>query len=379
MLGMGVGALALIIVLSAFNGINALVEDMYSTFDADIRIEALKGKTFELSESLSNELDQIQEVDLVNHVLEETVMLRFGENQTFATIKGVENSFLEMSRMDSLLWFGEPILFAPDSTPRMLVGYMIAEKLNLYARSRFVPLNVYAAKSEASNLVQYENAFRVEKIIPSGIFAVNVDIDAKYAVAPLSFVEKLLKREHHVSAIELQLLPDAREKDVLSKIEAIFPPEKFLTRTRYQQNELLYKANNSEKWATFLILSFILLIATFNIIGSITILFLDKKKDVSILLSIGVTKEDIRSIFFMEGLLITTVGGMIGLLIGVIIVALQGQFGFIKVQGLLVDSYPVLLLVNDLFLILGVVLVIGILASWIPVRLLTRKLDFSLV
>jgi lipoprotein-releasing system permease protein len=379
MLGMGVGALALIIVLSAFNGINALVEDMYSTFDADLRIEPQKGKTFELNGSILEGIKQIEEIEQVNKVLEETVMLRFGENQTFATIKGVEESFLKMSSMDSLLWFGEPILFAPDSTPRILVGYMIAERLNLYARSSFVPLNVYAAKSEASNLIQYENAFRVEKIIPSGIFAVNVDIDAKYAVAPLSFVGKLLKRENHVSAIEFQLLQGAKEKDVISKLEVIFPEVEFLIRTRYQQNELLYKANNSEKWATFLILSFILLIATFNIIGSITILFLDKKKDVSVLLSMGTSKQDIRSIFFIEGLLISTVGGLIGLFLGVLIVFLQGQFGFIKVQGLLVDSYPVLLLANDLFLIIGLVLLIGILASWIPVRLLTRKLYFSLV
>lgn len=372
MFGVGVGAAALIIVLSAFNGINNLVEGLYSSFDAEIRIEIVKGKTFEDSAELRSKIINNSAVENLNRSLEETVLIKYKDSQAFAVIKGVDSLFVKQSGLDSLMWAGEPELEAKNGNPKLIIGYMVAEQLGLFIHNALQPLFVYAAKHSSGNHVNMENAFYIEPISPSGIFAINQDIDAKYTVAPYAFVEELLQKKNQVTAYELKLKSGNNVEEVKTEIQSLVGDE-FVVKTRYEQNELLYKTNNTEKWATFLILTFILLIATFNVIGSLTILILDKKRDIFVLKGMGATLQTIKRIFFVEGLLISLTGGGVGLFLGIILVVLQSYFGFIPVEGLLIDHYPVELKWIDVLSIMGIITVIGSLAAMLPSRVVLNR------
>lgn len=370
MFGVGVGALALVIVLSAFNGINNLVETLYSSFDQEIRIEATEGKTITDSDSLRNYLVKLPEVKTMNRSLEETVFLRYKDSQTFATIKGVDSVFLGMSGLDSVLWAGEAELETSLGKQQLIVGYMVAEKLGLFVQSAFNPVMVYAAK-RTSSFTSPENAFYTEPIGASGIFAINQEIDAKYVVASLDFTQNLLQHTDQITAYEMQLADGVDPITFKQQLTAALGSG-YTVKTRYEQNALLYKTNNSEKWATFLILAFILLIATFNIIGSLTILILDKKRDTFVLKGMGASPQFLRKLFFAEGMLISLTGGLIGIGIGVLIVLVQQYFGIIPVQGLLVEHYPVDLQLTDIVLIFGLVVAVGALAASLPTRFVLK-------
>lgn len=372
MFGVGVGASALIIVLSAFNGINNLVEGLYSSFDAEIRIEVVRGKTFEDTPDLRHKIQDHPSVESLNRSLEETVLIKYKDSQAFAVIKGVDSVFITQSGLDSLMWAGEPELRAKNGNPKLIVGYMVAEQLGLFIHNALQPLFVYAAKNTGGNHVNIDNAFYIEPISPSGIFAINQDIDAKYTVAPYSYVEELIQKPGQVTAYELRLADKSDPEKVKEEIQA-WIGDTYKVKTRYEQNELLYKTNNTEKWATFLILTFILLIATFNVIGSLTILILDKKRDIFVLRGMGATKQMIKRIFFVEGLLISLTGGGVGLLLGIILVVLQSHFGFIPVEGLLIDHYPVELKLMDILYIIGLITVIGSIAAMLPARVVLNR------
>ena len=374
MFGVGVGAMALILVLSAFNGINSLVEGLYSSFDAEIRIEAVNSKTFYDNAEIRSKILSVEEVAIIGSSLEETVLIKYKDSQTPAMIKGVDSTFIARSGIDSLMWAGDADLYAQNGKPKLMVGYFVAEKLGLFIQNALRPMYVFAAKSNASKSTTIENAFYIEPISPSGVFAVNQDIDAKYTVAPIEFVELLLQTSGEVTAFELQLHDAKKAEIVQQQLQEILGKE-YEVKTRFQQNEILYKTNNTEKWATFLILSFILLIATFNVIGSLTILILDKKRDIFVLRGMGATLKTIRRIFFVEGLLITLTGGFTGLGLGILLVLLQSQFGFIPVEGLLVDYYPVELQLMDVLSISTIIIVIGSLAAILPSRVVLGRFN----
>ncbi len=373
MFGVGVGAMALIIVLSAFNGINNLVEGLYSSFDAEIRIEASHGKTFTDSDDLRSKILAFDEVKTLNRSLEETVLLKYKSSQAFATIKGVDSVFIAQSGLDSLIWAGNGNLHGMANQPQLISGYMVAEKLGLFVQNAFQPINVYAAKDNSSKNVSVENAFYIEPITAAGIFAINQDIDSKYVVAPFEFVEKLIQKKGKVTAYELELTDVKKLKGFQELLQETLGSE-FVIKSRYQQNELLYKTNNTEKWATFLILSFILLIATFNIIGSLTILILDKKRDIFVLHGMGATEKTVQNIFFTEGLLISITGGFTGLFLGITLVVLQAQFGFVPVEGLLIDHYPVELQLTDIISISAIIIAIGSLAAYLPSTIVLKRM-----
>jgi ABC-type lipoprotein release transport system permease subunit len=374
MFGIGVGAMALILVLSAFNGINHLVEGLYSSFDAEIRIEATIGKTFKDTDELKNKILSTPGIKSVNRSLEETVFIKYKDSQTFAIIKGVDTVFIAQSGLDSLMWAGDPSLYAKNGNPQILVGYLVAEQLGLFVHNALRPVFIYAAKSTTSTSVSMENAFYVEPIALSGVFAVNADMDAKYTVAPLPFVRDLLQKPNRLTAYEIALMDGKKLESIKERLQQVLG-EEFTVKTRYEQNELLYKTNNTEKWATFLILTFILLIATFNVIGSLTILILDKKRDIFVLRGMGASTQMIKRIFFYEGLLISLTGGMIGLTLGVILVLLQSQFGFIPVEGLLIDHYPVALQIQDILSITGIIILLGSLAALLPANVVLKRFE----
>ncbi|MBP7497953.1 MAG: FtsX-like permease family protein, partial [Bacteroidales bacterium] len=237
------------------------------------------------------------------------------------------------------------------------------------------PISVFIPDRKNASLSNPVNAFNNDYLQCSGIFSVKQEIDTKYVIVPLSFVRKMMDYKDELTSIEISLKKGYNDKEVQADIQKLLG-EKFTVKTRYQQEALLYKVMKSEKWAVFLILVFILLIATFNVIGSVTMLILDKKKDIAILASMGADSKLVRKIFLFEGLIINLAGALIGLSIGALICFLQYEFGFVKLQTsamFIVTAYPVIMQFWDFILVFATVLIIGFAASYYPTRSISKK------
>ncbi|MCO6500997.1 MAG: ABC transporter permease [Vicingus serpentipes] len=371
-IGVGVGTMALIIVLSAFNGLENLVEHLYASFDPDIKITIKKGKTFNASTFPKEKILQIPEVAFYSETLEEIALVKYEDKQTVATVKGVENSFYEMSGLDTLLIEGnQKELTQVDNY--IVLGYGIADQLALFLSNGFAKkVSVIVPKKGHQKGLMPDSEFNRKWAVPSGIFSVSPDFDTKYVLTSLPFAQQLTQHNEQVSAIELGLTKEANWDVIKTQIESVVGTE-YEVKTRYELNELVFKTNKTEKWITFLILSFILVIASFNIIGSLTMLIIDKKKDVWILKTMGTTHSTIRKLFFIEGMLINLVGAFSGMLIGAFVCWLQIRFGLLRLEGGIVEFYPMALELTDFINVAGVVLVIGLIASWYPVRVLTKR------
>lgn len=371
MISIGVGSLALIVVLSVFNGLQSLVESMYESFEPDLKITIVEGKTIDLSEFPLDRITAISGIDQYTRVIEEVVGIKNGENQCIATLKGVEDSFLSMTNIDTALIDGHAVLES-QGINYGLVGYGIASRLGLYLENG-ENLNIYIPKRGDISSLSMSNAFTFKQITPSGIFFINPDFDEKYIVVPFSFLQEALKYEDQVTSIEISLSDANQLKSIQSTLKNILG-EKYLVENRYEMNALLYKTNQAEKWITFMILAFILIIAAFNILSSLTILIMDKKEDIKVLRSMGASKSLIKRIFFTEGILINLIGAGGGLLIGTIICLLQQHVGLLKLGGGIVEYYPVEIQPLDFILITTTVIIIGGFSSYFPVKLLTKKL-----
>lgn len=372
MLGVAVGTMAMVVVMSAINGLTELVENLYSSFDASIRIEAAHGKYITVDDLPMQDILSDGRVTNSTRTLEETVLIKYEDAQVFATVKGVDESFVDISGLDSSIWSGSSTLTAEDGRQFVTVGYMLARNLGINLSNVFQPLQFYTANPTANLATSMTSAFYVESIFPAGIFAINADLDNQYVVAPISFVQKLVRDFNRVSSVELEVVPETNLNQLRDDLQLIVGNQ-FDVKTRFQLNEMLYKTNNTEKWAVFLILSFILLIATFNILGSLTMLILDKKEDLFILSSMGANNNFLRSVFIWEGLLIAFIGGAIGLLFGLVLCWLQEEFKLVALQGMLVDSYPIQIIWSDLAAIVLVVFLIGLLAAGIPSALIIKR------
>lgn len=371
MVGVGIGTMALIVVMSAFNGLENLVSGLYSSFDPDIKITAKAGKTFDAEKFPKDKIKKTKGVAYYCESLEETVYVRYKDNEGIATVKGIEEDFIAMSGIDSMITEGEMVIKSKDNN-FAVVGYGIAYKLGLFIENVFEPLRIYSARRNEISGMNPEQTFKLGNIMPSGIFMINQDFDMKYILVPLGFAKELLEREKEISAVEIGLEENSDEKTVKSEIAKIAGDD-FVVKTRYEMNEIIYKTNQTEKWITYLILSFILVIATFNVIGSLTMLILEKKEDMKILLSMGAEKSVIKKIFMFEGLLITLIGGLGGLLLGALLCTGQQWFGFVRLQGVITDFYPVKLMPFDFIAVISTVLLIGFFASWFPVKYVTGR------
>jgi lipoprotein-releasing system permease protein len=368
--GIAVGTMALIIVLSAFNGLETLVEDLYASFDPDLKITVVKGKTFEEDTFPKDKVLAIPEIKFITASLEEVALIKYEDKQTIATVKGVENDFYLMSGIDSLLIEGA-INHEPGNN-NIVLGWGIADKLALFISESSYRVSIIVPKKGTKKSLAPNSEFIKKTAYAAGIFSVNPDFDTKYTLADLSFVQKLLNHPNRLSSIELGLEKGCDWDVVKEKVQQIVG-EQYKVETRYEMNELIYKTNKTEKWVTFLILSFILVIASFNIIGSLTMLIIDKKKDVWILKTMGANNSVIRKIFFAEGMLINLLGAISGMAIGAFVCWLQMQFGLLRLDGGVVDYYPIELNIMDFVNVSIIVIIIGLIASWYPVMVLTKR------
>lgn len=369
-----VGTMALIIVMSVFNGFENVVIKLFNTFNPEIQITAAAGKTFDITTLPVEKIKAIPGVVYYTDVIEENALLKYKEKQFIATIKGVNPDYQKLSGIDTMMTQGE-FEIQKDSNNFAVVGQGVAYNLGLELNDYLNPLEVYVPRHGSSSMTNMMEAFNSEVLFTSGIFSVQQDYDEKYVIIPIRFARKLLDYENEVTSVELGLESDADRELIQKQIEETVG-EKFVVKNRFQQQELLYKIMKSEKWAIILILSFILLIATFNIIGTLTMLILDKKKDISILWSMGADRKLIRRIFFAEGMMITFLGSILGLALGVFICWLQQRFGLVRMPeggSFVITAYPVRMQLMDFVYVFAIDMVIGVITSWYPVKQISKK------
>ena len=372
--GVTLSTVAIIIIMSVFNGLNDLMKSLLGSFDPDLKITAIEGKRFDPSKTVDFEkLLEIPGIASVNPVIEENALLRYGKKEHIATLKGVEKSYRDYSGLDTMLIDGQ-FMLQEDNMEFAVVGAGVAGILGIGLQ--FIdPLIMYVPKRTASKNLNLENATIRKVVFPSGIFSVQQEIDSRYVVVSLELARQLFGYKTEVSAIEIAFTADAVSDEIQSEVKKILGPE-FEVKNRFEQQELIFKTIKSEKLMAFLILTFILFVASFNIIGSLTMLIIDKKKDIETLRSLGANAQSIRQIFLLEGWLISIAGAVFGLILGISFVLVQQYFGIIKLYGsgnFIIDSYPVLLEWNDILLVFGTVVSMGYLAAWYPVRYVTRK------
>lgn len=363
--GIMVSTLGLIIVLSVFNGFSNLVVSLYNSFDPDIKVTATIGKTFEPA---LLDLEKIRKTEGVEHLtwtLEENALIKFSDRQFIATIKGVDDDFFNIAQLDDKIVEGNSKL-TQNGTDYALVGGGIAYSLSLSLTDPFNVLTVYVPKKgKPVSILNPEEAFNIKAIRPAGVFAIQQDFDSKFVLVPMRFAREIIGADTRVSALEIGIKDGADEEQVRQEIMSL-SGNQFEVKTRLQQHDFLYRILKTEKWGVYFILTFILIIAIFNIIGSLTMLIIEKKKDIGILTALGAEKKFIRRIFFYEGLMVTMSGALTGLFLGGLICLAQQHFGFIKLdnsESFLIDAYPVELQLLDFVYVLLIVFTIGLMAS----------------
>jgi lipoprotein-releasing system permease protein len=364
-----VGTAALILVLSVFNGFEGLVKSLYSSFYPDIKIGPANGKQITLTEDQLNKLRSVKGVTGLSLVVEEKALLQNGDYQSIVYLKGVDENYSSVTGVSRHVIKGNFDIGDPDN-PLLVLGAGIENAIGVQSDRNLAPLVVYLPRKTEVDLSDPLQSVSSDTINTAGTFLIQQDFDDKYAITNLQFIKDMLSMpKDEYGAAELALAPNINEINVQQQLQNILG-NTYIVQTRYQQNRSLYTVMQTEKWFIYAILSLILVVAAFNMIGALTMLILEKKQDISVLHALGGNKAFIQRIFISEGLLLALIGGGVGMLLALTIAFLQINYKLIALEGgsFLLDYFPVKLNPAD-FLLVGVtVLVIALIASWIPAR-----------
>ena len=375
-LGLALGAAALVLVLSVFNGFEKLITGMMSNFNPDVKIVATKGKTFTSDSLKINQLRQIKGVDLLSETLEETAFFEYEKSQAIGTLKGVDDNFSKINRIDSTVREGRYLLHDTQNDYAVLGGG-IRNQLGVYERNMLTPLSIYMPKRGEVGVL--EQPFAKRFVYPAGAFVIQSEVDNQYVLTNLQFVRDFLNTENEVSAYEIKLKPDANASSALSEIRAIMGND-FTVKDHYQQDEAFLKLMNIEKWMSYAILSLTILLVAFNMVGSLWMMVLEKKQDISILKSMGAQDKLIRNIFLNEGFLLCGMGLMSGFVVAIILYLfhIYTEGGLVPLPpGFASDRYPVALKTVDFVVVATTVIVIGLLAS-LPAALRAMRVETAM-
>jgi lipoprotein-releasing system permease protein len=371
-LGVTVGTAAMIAVLSGFNGLENLIRSFYNTFDPDLKIEATTGKFLAGDSTAFSALADLPEVDAYCLVLEDKALMQFRDKEYIATIKGVDRQYSSVTDFTETINRGN--YFGRMTDEVGVVGIGVAYYLNLVRLDFVDPLRVYVPMDNYKVGLDPTQSVNMEPLYPVGIFSVQPDYDIKYVVTPINYAQKLFNKQNTYSSVEVKLSGYIDIDDAKEKVSSVLGPD-YKVLDRNEQQATIFRVIKIEGLATFLILAFILTIASFGILGSLIMLILEKKEDIHTLRSLGLNLQRIKRIFLTEGLIISSTGCLLGVALGVALVVLQQQFGLISLgQGYAMDAYPVALQLGDVVNVFLTVMAIGSLVSWLAVRRL--KTDF---
>ena len=364
-----VGSLALFIVLSGFSGLRSYSLQFTTIFDSDLKVYPANGKTFAFSKSSENKLKNIKGIDAFSKIIEERVFLQYRGKNHIALIKGVDENFKNVIPIDSILFLNKWL--TPDKD-EVVIGLGISQKLSMGVFDYGNLLEIYVPKPGTGQIINPIDAFTKRKVIASGMYSVNQDLDNKYVFSDIEFARSLLKLDTtKVSSLELKLVPNADSKNIRQQLKAVIPDE-IIIKNRIQQNDGLYKMLNIENLFVYIFVSLIAAIAIFNIAGTIIMTILEKRGTIKTLSSLGLTIKEIRKIFFYKGVLMTLIGLLIGLFFGITAVFLQQKIGFVPITPSL--PYPVRLKLINVIIVFVTILVLGAFASKIAATRVSEKL-----
>lgn len=377
--GVALATLALVCTLSVFNGFQDMVAGFFTAFDPELKITVREGKVFEPGTAAIREVRALPEIDVWTETLEENAMVQYKDRQAMAVIKGVEDNFEQLTSIDSLLYGAGEFILHDSIVDYGVLGVELISELG--TGLQFIdPLQVYAPKRNVRvNMANPSASFNRDYLFSPGVvFVVNQQkYDARYILTSLDFARRLFNYDTEVSAIELKLNPDADASAVQRKISRMLGDD-YVVLNRYEQQADVFRIMEIEKFISYLFLTFILAIACFNVIGSLSMLILDKREDVETLRNLGADDRLIARIFLFEGRLISLFGALAGIILGLLLCFFQQRFGIISLGGgsgsFIVDAYPVSVHVTDVILIFITVIAVGFLSVWYPVHYLTRRL-----
>lgn len=337
---------------------------MYSNFDAQLQVTALHSKTFSAKTIPFNSIIQIDGIATYSKVLEENVLLKYSNKTGIATAKAVDENYLKVAHIDTCIEKGVALIQSGD-TNFALCGEGLAYQLGIDPDNQFDFLSIYAPKKGEVNFINPENAFNRELVIPTGIFAIQPEIDNKFILVPLRFLNALLEKEDEISAIEIKLKPHASITRVKAQLTAVMGPQ-FAIKNRFEQREAFYKLVKIEKLISYIIILFILVIAIFNTVGTLYMLVMEKEREIKILHSMGFNANSIASIFAWQSLFIASVGGIIGIVLGAVISFAQQAFGFIKISADSSQAYPIAFSTLDAVIVFITIFVLGLITAIYP-------------
>lgn len=376
--GVALATLALICTLSVFNGFQDLVTSFFTAFDPELKITPVHGKVFDGQDSRVLALKRMPEVAVYSESLEDNAMVQYQGRQAMAVIKGVEDNFDRLTPIDSILFGRGELMLHDEVADYAIPGIQLLSALG--SGIRFLdPLEIYAPKRGAKvNVANPSSAFVSGRLFSSGlVFAVNQEkYDASYILTSLAFARRLFQYDTEVSSINLRLKPDVDIEQLKRKLQNQLGKD-FRVQDRYEQQADTYRIMRVEKFISYLFLTFILVIACFNVIGSLSMLIIDKREDVVTLRNLGANDAQIVRVFLFEGRMISFIGAFIGVALGLLLCWLQQRFGLIRLGSsgsFVVDAYPVSVEIMDVVIVFVTVLLVGFLSVWYPVRYLSKRL-----
>ena len=361
---------ALIVILSAMNGLTGTVADLYNSFEPDLKITVNKGKNFVMQDELIDKIESIDGVKMISQTLSDKALIKNIDKQALVTIKGIDQNFNKVTNINSAIVDGDYGL--GDTTKgKILMGMGVAGQLQINIKEFVNELSIFSPIKGKSGSLNPEDNLNQIYVTPCGIFSLNDEFDYQFAFVSLETARKLFDEPNKVSAIEIAC-EKGKEDEIQNKISELLGSN-FEVKNRYQLNDVLFKTLETEKLATFIILAFILIIATFNIIGALTMLIIEKRKDIKTLYSLGANISLIRNIFMREGFLITGIGTVIGLVLGLFVCWLQLKFHLVTFgEGFVIPYYPIDIQLKDFVWIFGLIMIIGFFAALYPVRIFTK-------
>jgi lipoprotein-releasing system permease protein len=362
-----IGTASLIIILSAFNGFESLVKSLYSSFYTDLRVKPAKGKILTLTKDQLQKLAQFPGVKAVSLIAEEKALLQNGEFQAIVFIKGVDSNYAAVAGVPEKMIRGTFTVGTAEN-PRAILGAGIENAIGVLSDRSLIPISVYLPRKGAVSLNNPLESLSQGEILPAGSFSIQSEFDNKYVITNIDFLRQYLNYgEDEYSSVEIALTDLQEERKVQEGLQQLLGAG-VLVQNKYEQNKSLYSTIQLEKWAIYAIFSLILLVAAFNMIGALSMLVLEKKKDIQVLQAMGAGRGLIRKIFLSEGLLLALIGASGGIMVALILYYLQVNYKLVPLQGesFLIDHYPVKLVFRDFLLVVGTVITIGLLASWFP-------------
>jgi lipoprotein-releasing system permease protein len=368
-MGIIVGAMALFVVLSVFSGLKVFSLSFSNEFDPDLKANATLGKSFLISPDQENQIKKIDGIASYSKIIEERVLFVYGEKQQVTYMKGVDANFTKVNAIEKKIFNGQ---WLEKNTIQVVIGYGSAQKFSLGLLDFHTDLEVFVPKPGKGAIENPEQAFNKAIIVPIGIYAISEELDSKYIFTDLGLAQELLEfKPNQVTGIEFKTKAEADETAIINQLQTVFN-HKITIKNRAQLNDSLYKMLNTENIAVYLIFTLVIVVALFNLIGALIMMILDKKGNLKTLFNLGTEIKDLRKIFLLQGTLLSVIGGLIGLALGIAIVLIQQHYELVMITPTL--AYPVVFSLENVLIVLGTIVTLGFIASLIASSRVSKKL-----